>query len=323
MNEKVSGHGAEEHHGRFALADAVLQRRLPELVSATAALLDLGGVRPSSVIRTIDGTRIHHLEQGSGTPLVLLHGASGGAANWYRVLGQLRGAHRILAPDLPGFGFSEALEPSAPLGTQVARLLLRWLDQQEIDRFAVAGTSFGGLVALRIGQLVPERVRAVAVIDSVGFGRTLPLALRVACLPGINTVALRPSRRGQRWQFDTLMTAHATTMSPVDRGALLEYLWQSAVASDQSRLGRAFRLFSSMAGQREVLSDDELLAFSPRLLILWGEHDRFLPVAHAERAAALVPRAECRIIPRAGHSPNWEAPQVVAENLSAFLREDR
>jgi pimeloyl-ACP methyl ester carboxylesterase len=177
-------------------------------------------------------------------------------------------------------------------------------------------------VALRIAQLAPERVRAVAVIDSVGFGRTLPLALRVACLPGISSVALRPARRGIRWQFDTLMTAHPANMSPADRGALLEYLWQSALASDQSRLGRAFRLFSSMAGQREVLGDDELRAFSPRLLVLWGEHDHFLPVAHAQRAAALVPRAECRIIPRAGHSPNWEAPQIVAENLLRFLRED-
>jgi pimeloyl-ACP methyl ester carboxylesterase len=251
------------------------------------------------------------LELGSGEPVVLLHGASGGAANWYRVLGPLSGAHHIVAPDLPGFGFSQALEPSAPLGAQVARLLLRWLDEQQIERFAVAGTSFGGLVALRIAQLAPERVRAVAVIDSVGFGRTLPLALRVACLPGISSVALRPSRRGIRWQFDTLMTAHPANMSPADRGALLEYLWQSALASDQSRLGRAFRLFSSMAGQREVLGDDELRAFSPRLLVLWGE-----------RAAALVPRAECRIIPRAGHSPNWEAPQIVAENLLRFLRED-
>jgi pimeloyl-ACP methyl ester carboxylesterase len=124
-----------------------------------------------------------------------------------------------------------------------------------------------------------------------------------------------------RWQFDTLMTAHAGDMAQSDRSALLEYIWQSAAASDHNRLGRAFRMFSSMTGQREVLTDDELRAFSPRLLILWGEHDRFLPVAHAQRAAALVPRAECRIIPRAGHSPNWEAPQVVAESLSAFFRE--
>jgi pimeloyl-ACP methyl ester carboxylesterase len=172
-----------------------------------------------------------------------------------------------------------------------------------------------------MAQLAPQRVHAVAVIDSVGFGRTLPLALRLACLPGVSTFALRPSRRGVRWQFDTLMTADSASMAGDERSALLEYLWQSAVAADHNRLGRAFRLFSGMAGQREVLSDNELRAFLPRLLILWGERDRFLPVAHARRAVALVPRAECRIIPRAGHSPNWEAPQVVAESLSAFLRE--
>jgi pimeloyl-ACP methyl ester carboxylesterase len=321
MNENDSGHGADRHHGRFALADAELQRRGHALFRATRQLLELGDVRATSVLSTIDGRRFHHLETGSGPPLVLLHGASGGAANWYRVLGPLSATHHIRAPDLPGFGFSEALDPAAPLGTQVADLVLRWLDGQQVERFAVAGTSFGGLVAMRLAQIAPARVHSVAVIDTVGFGRSLPFALRVACLPLLHAFALRPSRRGTRWQFETLMTADPARLSSADRDALLEYLWQSAVGADQRLLVRAFRLFTSIAGQREVLSDAELRAFSARLLILWGERDRFLPVAHAQRAAALVPRAQCRIIPRAGHSPNWEAPQVVADNLSAFLRE--
>jgi pimeloyl-ACP methyl ester carboxylesterase len=321
LNDNESGHGADQHHGRFALADADLQRRWPALIRATHQLLELGAVRATSVLSTIDGRRLHHLETGSGPPLVLLHGASGGAANWYRVLGQLSPSHHIRAPDLPGFGFSEALEPVAPLGTQVAELLIRWLDVQQVRRFAVAGTSFGGLVALRMAQLAPERVHSVAVIDTVGFGRSLPLALRLAFLPLLHAFALRPSRRGTRWQLEKLMTAEPGRLRNADRDALLEYLWQSASAGDQRRLARAFRLFASVAGQREVLSDAELRSFPARLLILWGERDRFLPVVHARRAAALVPRAQCRIIPRAGHSPNWEAPDEVAENLSAFLRE--
>ena len=289
------------------------------MIAAMQELLAVGGTAARSVISTIDGLRIHHLEAGAGPPLLLIHGASGGAANWYRVLPTLSERRQTFAIDLPGFGLSETLEPASPVGQQVARLLLRWLDAQHIDRLAVAGTSFGGLVALRLAQLVPERVDALAVIDSVGFGRSLPLALRLACLPLISAVALQPSRAGTRWQFEKLMMADPTSLPHPERAVLLEYLWQSARASNHARLARGFRMFTSLAGQREVLSDDELRTLNVPLLILWGERDRFLPPAHAARAAALVPFAQCRIIPRAGHSPNWEAPAAVAESLNAFL----
>jgi pimeloyl-ACP methyl ester carboxylesterase len=81
----------------------------------------------------------------------------------------------------------------------------------------------------------------------------------------------------------------------------------------------AFNQFSSFGGQREILTDDELRAVRHRLLLMWGERDRFLPVEHGKRAAALVPCALLRIIPQAGHSPNWEAPEAVLECLSPFL----
>jgi pimeloyl-ACP methyl ester carboxylesterase len=309
----------DQHRGRFAFPDAALQRTHGNLIDAMGQLLAVGGAAARSVISTIEGLRIHHLEAGAGRPLLLIHGASGGAANWYRVLPAVSQRRHVYSIDLPGFGLSETLEPKSPIGQQVAGLLLRWLDAQRIDRLSVVGTSFGGFVGLRLAQLARDRVEALAVIDSVGFGRSLPLALRLACLPLISAFALRPSRAGTRWQFEKLMMADSGSLPPAERAALLEYLWQSAHAANHARLARGFGMFTSLAGQREVLSDDELRALDLPVLILWGERDRFLPSEHADRAAALVPFAQCRIIPRAGHSPNWEAPAVVAESLNAFL----
>ena len=285
-------------------------------------LLGLGGVDADSRIHTLDGRRLHHLEAGSGPPLILLHGASGGAANWYRMIGPLARSYRVLALDFPGFGLSEPIDPRPPLGTQMAALVLRWLDRVGISQADFAGTSFGGLAALRLAQTAPKRVRRVAVIDSVGLGRALPLTLRLASRPPFSAVALRPSRFGTRWQFHELMVAQGARVPADHVSALLEYLWQSAAACNARDLARAFSLFSDLGGQREVLTDDELRAFPARLMIIWGERDRFLPVAQAQHAAALVPRALCRIIPGAGHSPNWEAPDAVLECLSAFLRGD-
>jgi pimeloyl-ACP methyl ester carboxylesterase len=310
------------HHGRFSLPTARGARAEPRLVAAMERLLTLAAVQAQSRVIKVAGLRLHYLEAGQGPPIVLLHGASGGSANWYRLMAPLACTHRVLALDLPGFGLSQALEPRAPLGVQVAELLEHWLDEIEVQRTTVLGTSFGGLVAVRLAQRAQPRICALGLLDSVGLGRELSLAVRLAGVPPLAALALRPSRWGVRWQFRELMVAQHDRLAPAHVDALLEYLFQSATVADGSRLARALALFADLRGQREVLTDDELRALRLPVLIIWGERDRFLPVQHGRRAAALVQGARLRIIPGAGHSPNWEAPEAVLECLSAFLRND-
>lgn len=312
----TSGHGAERH-GRLPYED--LEHSNPALLRAMRTLLELDNVQALHRVDLVEGHPIHALELGAGEPLLLVHGASGGGANWYRLMGSLAQNARVLAPDLPGFGLSDAVEPRAPLGGQIAELLLAWLDQIDVSTFQVVGTSFGGLVALRLAQLAPDRVKKIVVIDSAGLGAALPLTLRMACMPGIVNVALKPSRRGIAWQLRQLMTADRRQLPAAHLNALTEFLYESALASNARLLARAFTMFSRLGGQREILSDDELRAFSQELLILWGEQDKFLPPLHGRKAAALVPRAHFGIIPAAGHSPNWEAPDKVLAVLQPFL----
>jgi pimeloyl-ACP methyl ester carboxylesterase len=316
---EYDGHGADPHHGRFALGDARALREKPGVVEAMAQLLSLGGAKPASRFSQCNGLTLHYLEAGNGPAVVLLHGACGGAANWYRLIGPLAQRHRVLALDLPGFGLSDAIEPDAPLGHQIAGLVSDWLDEIGISRCAIVATSFGALPALRLAQREPRRAHRLALIDAVGLGRDVPLPLRIASLPPLAPLALRPSRYGTRWQFYELMVSQGARMPKADVDALLEFMWQSAASGDQSKLQRAFSLFSDLRGQREVLSDEELRSFPARLMLVWGERDRFLPLAHGQRAAGLVPRALFRIIPHAGHSPNWEAPQAVLDCITPFL----
>ena len=283
-------------------------------------LLDSGGANPTSRHAAVDGGIIHYLEQGSGRPLVLLHGASGGGANWFRLIRPLSQVRRVLAPDLPGFGLSSAIDVEAPLGRTVAAIMLRWLDTIGIGEFDLAGTSFGGLVSLRVAQLAAARVRTVALIDSVGLGRAYPPLLRLLMLPPIAPFVLRASRRGTEWQLEHLFIAERRTLPSQTWRVLVEYLYQSARAADVSRLARGFSLFSDLRGQREVLAAEELRSLKVPALILWGEKDRFVPAEHGRAAAALVPHCEFRIIPRAGHSPNWEAPDGVLAAMVPFLQ---
>ncbi|MBX6362352.1 MAG: alpha/beta fold hydrolase [Gemmatimonadetes bacterium] len=269
----------------------------------------------------VDGARVHLLEAGSGRPLLLLHGGGGGGANWFRVLGPLARHARVLAPDLPGFGLSDPGPVERPIGRRAAAVVARMLDELGLREADVVGTSFGGLVALRLAQLRPAHVRRLVLLDAAGLGRELPLVVRLAGLPLAGAALVRPGRTGTRWVFRHLATSDASRIPPDQCRALLEYLYASGRAAGARRLARGVRSFTGRHGQAEVLTDAELAGIRSPTLVIWGARDRFFPVAHGRRAAALIPRALLAVLARAGHSPNWEDPDGFLRLVLPFLGE--
>lgn len=304
----LSGRGASGHRGRSAFKDR-------ELKSAQDRLLDLGNAQCTSHFSNLDGRRLHYLASGSGEPLLLLHGAGGGAANWYRLISALSQRWRVIAPDLPGFGFSDSIDAEGPLGHQVAGIIARWLGSIGIDSTHVIGTSFGGLVALRLPQYFPTQ--KLIAIDSVGIAQPMPWLLRLATLPGVARLVVSPTRPGTRAMLRHALTN--TRLPPQHEDALVDYLYASARRGDAAAMARAFVRFADLRGQRDVLSSAELHGLGDRLLLVWGERDNFLPVQDVARTAALAGCPEVRIIPAAGHSPNWENPEALLKMIHEFL----
>jgi pimeloyl-ACP methyl ester carboxylesterase len=287
--------------------------------AAMQRLLEVGGSRARSVTGTVGGAAFHHLEEGQGPPVVLLHGGSGGGANWFRLLPRLAEANRVLAPDLPGFGLSATREPSAPLGEAAADIIAEWLARLDVRNALVAGTSFGGLVALRLAQRHPRRVGRLLLLDSAGLGRRFHPAARCATIPLIAGPALRPTRRGTRAVLTTLLTADRRDLPAEMLDALADYLYASARAAGTPYVIRTLRLFGGLRGQREVVTPAELAELPQPISLVWGGRDRFLPVSHARRAVRYCRNARLEIIENAGHSPNWEAPAAVAAAFEELL----
>lgn len=282
-------------------------------------LLDLGGAAPQRRLVRCGTIRLHVLEQGSGSPLLLLHGGGGGGANWYRLIAPLARDHRVIAPDLPGFGLSDDVPPAPPLGNQAALILDRLLEALGLTRISVLGTSFGGLAALRLAQHFPGRVRRLLLMSSAGLGASVPLPVRLAVLPWIGRFALAPSEPGTRWLLRRLLTS--SPLEPEHEDALVAYLYASAAAHRQQLLP-SLRAFVGPRGQREWCARTELGAIAAPTLLLWGARDRFFPVADAQRSAGSFARAELAVVEGAGHSPNWEAPLEVLYRIRRFLSAD-
>src|ERR687886_710247 len=112
----------------------------------------------------LDGP-VHYLDfGGAGTPLVCVHGLGGAALNWMAVGPPLARGHRVLAPDLPGFGRTALGDRRASLGAN-RRLLDRFIREVAGSPAIVMGNSMGGLLTVLQAAHSPETVRAVVLVD--------------------------------------------------------------------------------------------------------------------------------------------------------------
>ena len=103
----------------------------------------------------------------ASAPLVMLHGSPGSASNFKAIAPQLAHSRKVLALDLPGFGFSSSRVPSYSIKAH-ARSVIAWMDSQQIDKANLLGFSMGGGVALELWEMAPERVASITMLAAIG-----------------------------------------------------------------------------------------------------------------------------------------------------------
>jgi 2-hydroxy-6-oxonona-2,4-dienedioate hydrolase/2-succinyl-6-hydroxy-2,4-cyclohexadiene-1-carboxylate synthase len=114
----------------------------------------------------VNGLNLHYQQSGSGPHLVLIHGLTGSLAVWqWRVIPALLDRFCVLTYDLRGHGLSD-MPPSGYTSAEMARDLLGLLDERGIDQAHLVGHSFGGLVALHLAAVSPDRVSGLTISDS-------------------------------------------------------------------------------------------------------------------------------------------------------------
>lgn len=151
-----------------------------------APLGEAAASNPASVVAEVEG-RAERIETpcgdgrmiwrawGRGRPVVLFHGGHGSWTHWLRNVGALAERHRVLVPDMPGYGDSD--EPPAPYGADsLAEILASGLDAvaPRGDPVALVGFSFGGVMAGHVAALRRERVRRLVLLGAGGLGLVRP-----------------------------------------------------------------------------------------------------------------------------------------------------
>ena len=112
---------------------------------------------------------VHLRHAGTGPALVLLHQSPQNSRMWLDMIGRFADSYTVIAPDTPGFGYSDALDVAEPSIADLASATVAVLDALGVKRFAVFGMHTGGLVAAQVAAAYPDRVSALVVDGYAAF----------------------------------------------------------------------------------------------------------------------------------------------------------
>jgi len=268
---------------------------------------------------TIHGQRIGYRRGGDGPVVLLLHGIAGSSQTWIPAMELLADHYTVLAPDFVGHGHSDKPTGDYSLGS-FANWMRDLLVVLDIGPATVVGQSFGDGVAMQFAYQFPERCERLVLVDAGGLGREVNWALRLVTLPAAEYVlpVVFPSFvRG--WGDAVARFAERTGF----RSVPAVEVWRSYRSLTEREHRQAFvhtmRSVIDPGGQTVSAMDRLYLAERIPTLIVWGELDRIIPVAHAYEALRAAPHARLEVMPGLGHFPHSEDPVRFVEILESFL----
>lgn len=225
---------------------------------------------------------------GSGAPLILLHGLSGSGRWWLKNVTFFARRYEVFVIDLIGFGKSRRRQKFVL--REAASLLDRWMEQLHIGPAVVLGHSMGGVIALDLAARHPHRVQQMVLVDPA------TLAYQRSYLQNIRGL---------------LQAVYRLPLS------FLPVLFSDALRAGPSTLVNA-------AG--ELLLTDMtfvLRSIKAPTLIVWGEHDKVVPIEIGKRIFNQIVGSRMVVIDRAGHNPMWDRPRIFNQVVLEFLQHNR
>jgi len=251
---------------------------------------------------------------GKGFPLVLLHGSGPGVsawANWNKLFPLLSSDHRIIAPDLVGFGYTDRPEGQVYNMDAWVTQTVNLLDALKIEQADIIGNSFGGALALALAIKYPKRVRKLVLMGSMGV--TFPLTY------GLDRVwGYTPSLTNMQ-ELIGIFAYNRAMMPPELAKGRYEGSIQPGFQESFSSMFPAPR----QAGV-EAMAQYEIYLKEVRhqTLIVHGREDRVIPLETSMKLISIIENAQLHVFGKCGHWTQIERTEEFAELVRNFLRLD-
>jgi pimeloyl-ACP methyl ester carboxylesterase len=260
----------------------------------------------------VEGGRTYYRVEGSGPPLLLLHGMAMSSYSWRRNIPELAGRFTVLAPDIRGFGYSDK-----PPGEYTNRELGRWassfLRAVGVQRASVIGHSMGGEIALWLGIDHPGQTERIVTVGATG-GARLRKSFKALSIPGLGELMLKATNPFLLKRF--LTEAYVRPELVTDEMAVLYDAFNWSPGYQRNLLGRVRNQEEQMPALRERLS-----GLTVPVLAIWGDRDAYFTAGEVKRFVEPIPDKSLVVVPGAGHMLHEEQPEEFTRMALSWLAE--
>jgi pimeloyl-ACP methyl ester carboxylesterase len=250
---------------------------------------------------------LYYREEGSGLPVVLLHGFAEDGAIWNNQVDYLRAYCRVIIPDLPGSGQSPA-HPSGEGVEELAGSVATLLDQLAIQQCILIGHSMGGYIALAFAEKYPDRLTALGLFHSTAYADNEEK--KAGRRKSIEFIRNNGSAAFIRQSIPNLFSAYTREYHPdlIDgiTGRYSGFSADSLIAYYEAMIARPDRTAV-------------LRQFAGPVLFIIGQADAVIPMEQVLQQCHLPAVSHIHIIENAGHQGMLEAPDRSNTILHSFL----
>src|SRR5215213_3013995 len=256
----------------------------------------------------INNINLAYTDSGAGRPIVLIHGYPFNRSLWIEQITALSSSYRIIAPDLRGFGDSDASQESSTMN-RLAADVAALMDHLEIARATIGGLSMGGYVALAFYKQFASRVRALVLADTRAQADTEEAKQTRA------QQAEKALSEGMAGIADAMLPKLLTPETVSKRPEIVKFIRDMMLKTKPEGAAAALRGMAERNDQTAFISQ-----ISSPTVILVGTEDAITPVADSEKMHHAIAGSRLVVLENAGHVSNLERTPQFNEAVLDFLR---
>ncbi len=286
---------------KYANPDIPVSRLIPKYTNVDSKFVAL------------EGTDFHYRDEGSGYPVVLIHGFSSSLHTWDGWVMNLTNRFRVVRLDMPGFGLTGPWKGHPPTMENSVKAVDLLVASLKITNFALCGNSLGGRVAWEYTVVHPDKVSKLILEDAGGYPQNsghMPV-LDLARYPLFGRIIKLLTTK--KMVAENVIKAYAdkSKFTPALEERYYELIMREG---NRDQIGARMRII-------EPDNSGMIKTIRKPALILWGQEDRLIPVENAYRFHRDIAGSKLVIYANVGHMPMEEAPGMSVNDVIQFLME--
>ncbi|MGY8943541.1 MAG: alpha/beta fold hydrolase [Flavobacteriales bacterium] len=265
----------------------------------------------------VNGMQVHYRDEGTGFPIVLMHGTAASLHTYDAWTKQLSKDYRVIRLDLPAFGLTGPNKNAEYSIESYTKFLSQFLEKIKVAKFYLAGNSLGGNIAWNYAAEYPEKVLKLILIDASGLPTFTPQPpiFKMAKTPILNSLFLYITPRFIIRK--NIEQVYANKLKVTDALVTRYHKMSLRTGNRKAFIDRAKTDFNVA----EKVNLVKLKSVKTTTLLIWGAKDTWIPLGNGKRMDSMLPNSKLVILENSGHVPMEENPKESLEFLKSFLNE--